>query len=774
MSYQYAEQLRQAIANAGLTPPDNLIADGEIHRFSKDGKRGDDSGWYVYFADGRGATFGCWSTGLREHWRADIGREWSAAEIAEYKRQADEAQAKRQAAKEQAQNSAKAMSAARWALATPADPAHPYLQAKGIQPHGLREVPLHGGGTALIVPMFADGELWSLQSIFPDGQKFFEKGGRVSGCYSSIGVTDGADVVCIAEGSATAATVHEATGFPAYCAFNAGNLLKVAISVREMHPDARIIVAGDDDWHTDGNVGREKASEAALVVGGDAVFPLFGDDRGEKETDFNDMHARYGLEAVRAVFDGLRKLSDSADGDAGGAIDVHIEPLGEYSDAVEPNASTNPLKLSKAATDALMQRLAGMSPLEYDREREEAAKLLSVRTSTLDKEVGRLRKDADSTDGIGFVEVEPWHEQVNLAELLDNIAATIRRFIVCDKATADAAALWVLMTWVIDVVQVAPLAVISAPEKRCGKSQLLNLLGKLVYRPLQASNISAAALYRVIEGHQPTMMIDEADSFMRDNEDMRNIINSGHTRDSAYVIRTVGDDHNPTKFSTWGAKALSGIGKLADTIMDRSITLQLRRKLPHEKSDRLRYAEAGLFDELQSQIRRAVDDNREAIRRCRPDLPGKLNDRAQDNWEPLLAIADVAGGSWPEKARNAALTLAGEGEATRTVGNELLADIKEIFEAKNLLRIPSHDLLERLCADDEKPWATYNRGFPIKNHQLARRLAEYGIKSGTIRLDTTTTAKGYKVEQFKEAFACYLPPEAEQGGGVCDGGNVTM
>lgn len=267
----------------------------------------------------------------------------------------------------------------------------------------------------------------------------------------------------------------------------------------------------------------------------------------------------------------------------------------------------------------------------------------------------KLRKEADSSNGILFAEIEPWGEPVPFGELLDNISATIQRYIVCDKGTADTAALWVVMTWVLDVVQVAPLAVITAPEKRCGKSQMLNVMGKMVYRPLQASNIKPAVLYRLIEVAQPALMLDETDTFMREDEELRGIINSGHTRESAFVFRCVGDDHTPTKFSTWGAKALSGIGKLPDTLMDRAVILQLRRKLPHEKVERLRYAEPQLFADITAKIKRCIEDNREAIRLCRPDLPEKLNDRAQDNWEPLLAIADVAGCGWSERARAAAL-----------------------------------------------------------------------------------------------------------------------
>lgn len=408
--------------------------------------------------------------------------------------------------------------------------------------------------------------------------------------------------------------------------------------------------------------------------------------------------------------------------------------------------------------DERLELLADLSPIEYDKARDEAAKLLGVRSSTLDKTVANLQKTENGREMAAFPEIEPWHDSVDLAALLTEASGTIQRFIICNEETAHAAALWVAMSWSIDNIQVCPLAVITAPEKRCGKSQLLFLLGKLVRRPLTASNISPAALFRSIDAWQPTLLVDEADAFMRDNEELRGILNAGHTRDSAYIVRVVGDDHTPKMFNVWGAKAIAGIGHLADTIMDRSVILELRRKMPHENVERLRHAEPGLFDDLAAKFARSADDHREAIRKSRPNLPTTLNDRAQDNWEPLLAIAEVAGGDWPALARQAAVKLSGTNDGG-SVSNELLADIQEIIQGKGLTRISTADLIKDLCADEEKPWATYNRGRQIAPRQVASKLKSYGVLSQTIRIGMGT-AKGYLSEQFEEAFARYLfsPP----------------
>jgi putative DNA primase/helicase len=162
---------------------------------------------------------------------------------------------------------------------------------------------------------------------------------------------------------------------------------------------------------------------------------------------------------------------------------------------------------------------------------------------------------------------------------------------------------------------------------------------------------------------------------------------------------------------------------------------------------------------LAAKLARFAEDHREDILRARPELPSELNDRAQDNWEPLLAIADTVGGHWPKLARQAALKLAKVNGETMSIGVELLADIQEIFETKRLTRISTTDLIAALCEDDEKAWATYNRGNQIKPRQVAKRLSEYGVTSNqTVRINSSQTAKGYSLDQFQESFNRYLVP----------------
>jgi putative DNA primase/helicase len=743
-------QFKDAIQAAGLTPPD-VIEPGKFQRFPGDGKRkSNEAGWCKLFGDGMGGVFGDYSTGLSADWHAERTKPFSDAERAAFKRQIAEARQHAEAQKAQEQANAASKAQTIWEAAPPAPDDHPYLTRKGITANGSR---LHGD--ALVIPLRTGADLHSLQFIDEDGNKRYLKNGRVGGCYFSIGDLAGAAALCIAEGFATGASIHEATGYPVAVALNAGNLLAVTEAMRERFADLPLIVCADDDYRTEGNPGLTKATEAARAVGGLLALPDFGSDRPDGATDFNDMAALCGKDAVREAvgraFDPAKATTTAADDDAP-AVD----------------------SAENAGDAEHIERLAKLSPIEYDRVREKEAKALGVRAATLDKMVNAQRKDQTETAGIDFDDVEAWPHPVDGSQLLGDLSATVQRFIICPEETAHAAALWIVMTWFMDVVQVAPLAVITAPEKRCGKSQLLFLLGRLVHRPLAASNITPAALFRAVDAWKPTLLVDEADAFMRDNEELRGLLNCGHTRDSAYIVRVVGDDHTPKRFNVWGAKALAGIGHLADTVMDRSITLELRRKLPNEDVLRLRHAEPGLFDDLASKLARFADDNRETLRRCRPDLPAQLHDRAQDNWEPLLAIAEISGGQWPVLARRAALTLSGSTEDGGTVGNELLADIREVFETKRVTKVSTADLIAELCADDEKSWSTYNRGKPITPKQVAKRLKDYGISSKPIRTGYEV-AKGFDRSQFDEAFTRYLSvPPAEavtrlqpSNGGTC-------
>ena len=296
------EHFRLAIAAAGLEAPDDIHADGAIHRFSTSGRRGDDSGWYSLHTDGVPAgAFGCWRVGLTSTWCAKSDNAMTDAERDAHRQRIKAMKAQRDADGLATQQHASETASALLSQADTAT-AHPYLSRKGVQPHGVKAF-----GDRLLIPMRdTAGKLHSLQTITPDGDKRFHPGGRIKGCYHAIGKPAGLLVVC--EGYATGASIHEATGHAVAVAFNAGNLEAVALALRAKYPDLKIIVAADDDHLTDGNPGMAKAKAAALAVGGLVAVPVFPADRLDKATDFNDVHQLDGLEAVKVGIDGAIEL----------------------------------------------------------------------------------------------------------------------------------------------------------------------------------------------------------------------------------------------------------------------------------------------------------------------------------------------------------------------------------------------------------------------------------------------------------------------------------
>ena len=441
--------------------------------------------------------------------------------------------------------------------------------------------------------------------------------------------------------------------------------------------------------------------------------------------------------------------------------------------------TNDPIEKAETVTETnehVVQRLAKLPPLDYESVREKEAKKLGIkRVSVLDKEVEKHRKQSTEGEDTKFPEIEPWDEPIDIADVLDDIRALIKRFIICAPETANAATLWIAFTWVIDHVQVSPIANITAPEMQCGKSQLLSVIGEMVKKPAIAANISPSVVFRVIEMYCPTLLIDEADSFMRGNEDLRGIINSGHTRQSAYVWRSVGDDHEPTQFSTWSAKVLCGIGTQAATIMDRSIILELRRKRPDEKVERLRHADKKEFIAVKRKLARFALDNGMALENARPSLPDALSDRAQDNWEPLLAIADISGKHWPDTARQSALAIYAKSkdDDNQAPGIMLLQDIESIFEEdKYRTRISSAELLDKLHALEDQPWNDWYKGRAITSQKIASYLKPFGVFPRTIRFGNNT-AKGYNKEDFKDAFERYLTKQAVTSSQLNAGNNYS-
>jgi putative DNA primase/helicase len=395
--------------------------------------------------------------------------------------------------------------------------------------------------------------------------------------------------------------------------------------------------------------------------------------------------------------------------------------------------------------------LASLDTLEYELRRDTAAAGLGIRVSALDKLVkGRRAVTEAENAALPHWNVEPSAEPVDGAALLNNLRHVFRRYVVLPKGADIALPLWVLHAWTMDAGDVSPLMLLVSPTKRCGKTSVLILLYFLTPRSELSSNITAPALFHYIEEVRPTLLIDEADSFAKDNEELRGILNSGHTKAAAHVIRNV--DHKARRFSTWAPKAIATIGTLADTLEDRAVVVRLQRKPPGAK-ERLGRRDNADFAALRSQAARWAVDNFDKLADPDPKMPD-LNDRAADNWRPLLAIADLAGGTWPEEARRAACLLSGE-EHDGAIDVKLLRDIRSAFGEDDVIR--SSDLVAKLTADPERPWAEWKQGRPLTQKQLAGLLAPFHIISLTVHPPGLPDGKGYRRIDFEEAWTAYCP-----------------
>lgn len=422
------------------------------------------------------------------------------------------------------------------------------------------------------------------------------------------------------------------------------------------------------------------------------------------------------------------------------------------------------------AVEQELDRLATLSDFEYARIRTDAAKHLSVQAKALDAERKR-RRGAETFPGatgqgkvLRLPEIEPAADPMNGPALIDMLTRTLQQYVILPHFGALAIALWVIRAHADKAFDTSPRLVLSSPEKRCGKTTLLELLARLVPRPLPTSNASPAVLYRAIEASQPTLLIDEMDSFKDAHEELRGILNSGHRRETAIVLRTVGDDHEPRTFSTWCPMVLAAIGRLPSTIEDRAIIIPMRRRAPGEQVQRIRWggrAGKAISTQLTVQARacaRWAYDHRPQLEDAEPAVPAAMNDRAADNWRPLLAIAEAIGGDWADQARQAALELSGQpAQDAESIGVQLLTDLRGLFERRDGSPLGSQEACDLLAAMEERPWGDWKHGKSISPHQLARLLKPYGVGSRNLRVGDKAGIKGYCMEDFSDAFTRYIP-----------------
>ena len=534
----------------------------------------------------------------------------------------------------------------------------------------------------------------------------------------------------------------------------------------------------------------------AVLQGHPVVLWPDNDDVGRHHMSVLARHLP-GIAAVVRRFDwaGAPGHGDAADylADGSGAAErLRVEiasapPVAEFKSDREAQVSVSDLVIAafeKVAKDSrsddqiaalrkLRDSLRGRDGLELVAARREASEHLKSFGLTdkdardLVREALPATKEPSSSQKLQGTALDlsdpiPWPEPVDGGLLADEVVAVLRRFLVMPPESARAVVLWIFFTYLLDVVDVAPRLLMTSPTKACGKTRCLILLRAMVRRAVSGSSITPAALFRLIETHAPTLLLDELDNLgLNEKGDLLAVLNSGHTRGTASAIRTVGEEYEVHTFSTWCGMALAGIrsGNLPDTVASRAIRILLIRKRKTDKVERLR--ETKLCRELEPVRRKLMRwsaDHGPEIGAADPAIPEELDGRAADNWSVLVAIADALGGEWPTHARGAARVLEAIGSSPDSIGELLLTDLHELFEQRACDRLSSEGIAAALGELEGRPWAEWGKQRkPLSKNQLARLLKEFEIQSGSIRLGDGSTAKGYYRESFVEAWERYLP-----------------
>jgi Protein of unknown function (DUF3631) len=353
--------------------------------------------------------------------------------------------------------------------------------------------------------------------------------------------------------------------------------------------------------------------------------------------------------------------------------------------------------------------------------------------------------------------------------MLDRVFTYIRRFVFVSEAQARVLVLWILHTYLVAAADATPYLAITSAEKQSGKTRLLEVLDTIVANPWFTGRVTAAVLIRKVDAEHPTLLLDESDAAFANKEYaevLRGILNTGHRRGgSASCCTGQGANMSYRDFSTFCPKAIAGIGKLPDTVADRAMPIRLKRAAPGEVVERFRLRDVGAEAvTLREQIETWCLKFEARLPEIRPGLPDALTDRQQDGAEPLLAIADAAGGVWPQAARRAIVELCAEGQAADdSIGKLLLVDIQQILEAQGADRIGSAELAYSLSEIETSPWGEWCKGKPLSPAKLARLLRPFAIFPHSIRLDDKTP-KGYEIKDFQDAFRRYLRPAESPSG----------
>ncbi len=470
----------------------------------------------------------------------------------------------------------------------------------------------------------------------------------------------------------------------------------------------------------------------------------------------------------------VQKYEPKGMGEGLGDLPLLQSPEGENEDESSSLLAEGKDKPGVFLESKIVSRLAALERDRPDQWENLRARIMKeckkVRIQKIDKAIDRLNggkgKDLQGQP-IKWEDIELWSEPVAGATVLDEVVAVIQTHVKLPEHAAYAIALWIFHTWLHDRLEISTFLNLTSATPRCGKTLLMEVIGSLVFRPLPVSGkITPAALFRTIELHEPTLLLDETDTFFGDDTELRGIVNGSQRHDSANVMRSVGDDHEPRYFNTWCPKAISGIGGLHDTVRDRSIVIHMERRPPNRGDlPRWRDRDKQAIKDIRRRVARFINDNADSILAKRNQLafPPCLHDRARDAWESLLAIADCAGGPWAGKGGRAwcaAEAISADTKDETSAGETLLEDIHKVFrEADDPKVLSTNSILEKLNTMEDRPWPEWRLGKQLTARGLAKLLKPFGITPGTKRVGANVTgsetAKGYKRSDFEKAWKNY-------------------
>jgi putative DNA primase/helicase len=405
--------------------------------------------------------------------------------------------------------------------------------------------------------------------------------------------------------------------------------------------------------------------------------------------------------------------------------------------------------IEESETQVRAYRLAQLTPAQYDRVKREEANKLGIDLGTLNDLVAEAR--ADIVAGEAEAAVVPWPHPVDGQLLIHDLGAAVRRHVVMSDDEAVAIAFWILHAWALDAFSISPRLLVRSVTKRAGKTTLRDVLFCVVPKPLSSDNATSATIFRATDRRQPTLLLDEADVWVRRDPQVRGLINSGHRRGGFVMRMHRGEDR---RYSTFSALMLALIGRAPDTVEDRSIQIHLRRRRVDEPREPFSLGDTGHLEELARRARRWATDHVSALSAARPAVPSALDDRAADNFRPLFAIGDEVG--LGQLVREVAERLAAR-EVAEVLDpvERLIVDIHAV--TRGIDRISTAELVKKLAAVEGAPWAEWRGSSrPITEKQVSWLLnRELGIRSASVRFGRKT-AKGYFVSQFADAFARYL------------------